>query len=237
MRNFLSAVLIALVALPSALAQSKPAGSGHWEGTLQIPDREMKIAFDLAQNAKGDWIGTLAVPEQNIRDLPLAKIVVKGTTVAFELPGIPGDPSFQGDISPDGKSIKGDLAQGGGMFPLQVKWVSEAEVKPPAKSTPITKEFEGVWEGVLTPPDGRNLRLRLTLANGSDGATGTLASLDQGGRDAPFTTITQKASQITLELKAAGITYTGELKGEEIAGTFTQGPGSLPLTLKRAAKE
>lgn len=236
MRNFLTAVLIAFLALSAALPQSKPAGSGHWEGTLQVPDREMKVAFDLAQNEKGDWIGTFAVPEQNMRDFPLAKIVVKGTSVAFELPGIPGDPSFQGDLSPDGKAIKGDFAQGGGSFPLQVKWVSEASVKLPAKSTPISKELEGAWEGVLATPDGQKLRLRVTLANGADGASGTFISLDQSGNEVPLTTITQKASQITLELKMAGITYTGELKGEEISGTFTQGPGSLPLTFKRAAK-
>ncbi len=237
MRNFLFAVLIALIALPAALPQSKPAGSGHWEGTLQVPDHDMKVAFDLAQDEKGGWIGTFAVPEQNMKDFPLGKIVVKGTSVSFELPGIPGDPSFQGDISPDGKSIKGDFAQGGGSIPMQAKWVSDANVKLPARSTPIAKEFEGAWEGVLNTPDGQKLRIRVTLANGSDGATGTFASLDQGGNEVPLTTITQKASQITLELKMAGVTYSGEIKGEEIAGTFTQGPGSLPLTFKRAAKK
>jgi hypothetical protein len=237
MRNLLLAVLIAFIALPAALPQSKPVGSGHWEGTIQVPDRELKVAFDLAQNDKGDWIGTVAVPEQNMRDFPLAKIVVKGTSVSFELPGIPGDPSFQGDISPDGKSLKGDFAQGGGTFPIQVKWVSEASVKLPARSTAVAKEFEGAWEGVLNTPDGQKLRIRVTLANGSDGASGTFASLDQGGPELPLTTITQKAAQIALELKMAGITYSGELKGEEISGTFTQGPGSLPLTFKRVAKK
>jgi hypothetical protein len=236
MRSFFAAVLIAFIALPAALPQSKPAGSGHWEGTLQVPDRELKIAVDLAQNEKGEWIGTIAVPEQNMRDFPLAKIAVKGTSVAFELPGIPGDPTFQGDLSPDGKAIKGDFAQGGGAFPMQMKWVSEANVKLPPKSTPITKEFEGAWEGVLTTPDGQKLRLRITLTNGADGATGTFASLDQGGNVVPLTAITQEASQVTFELKRAAITYTGELKGEEISGTFRQGPGSLPLTFKRAAQ-
>ncbi len=236
MRNFLTAVLAGLIALPMALPQSKPAGSGHWEGTLQAPDRELKIAIDLAQNEKGDWIGAIAVPEQNLRDFPLAKITVKGTSVAFELPGVPGDPAFQGDLSPDGKAIRGDLSQGGGTFPLQVKWVSEANVRLPARSTPIGKEFEGAWDGVLATPDGQKLRIRVKLANGPDGATGTFASLDQSGNELPFTTITQKASQLTLELKIAGITYSGELKGEQLAGTFTQGPASLPLTFRRAAK-
>jgi hypothetical protein len=236
MRSILSAVLAAFLTLPLALSQSKPAGSGHWEGTVQVPDRDLKVAIDLAQNEKGEWIGTIAVPEQNLRDLPLAKIVVKGTSVAFELPGIPGDPAFQGDLSPDGKAIKGDLAQGGGSFPMQVKWVSEASVKLPAKSTPIGKELEGVWEGVLATPDGQNLRIRVTLANGADGATGTFASLDQSGNEMPLTTIAQKDSQLTFELKMAGIGYSGELKGDRLVGTFTQGPASLPLTFKRGAK-
>ena len=107
-----------------------------------------------------------------------------------------------------------------------------------AKSTPIAKEFEGTWEGALTTPDGTKLRLRVKLANGADGtAAGTLNSLDQGGADMPLSTITQKGAAITLELNLVGGKFAGDLKGDELVGTWTQGMGSLPLTFKRAAKD
>ncbi|MGE5569465.1 MAG: hypothetical protein ACM3S5_10565 [Rhodospirillales bacterium] len=233
MRSFLITAVFVFAAIAAASFQDKPAGSGHWEGTIQVPDRELKVAVDLALNEKGEWIGTIAVPEQNMRDFPLAGIAVKGTSVAFELPGIPGAPAFQGNLSSDGKMMKGELAQGGGLFPMQLKWVSAADVKLPAKNAPIDKEFEGAWQGVLTTPNGQKLRIRITLANSAEGAKGTLASLDQSGAELPFTSITQKASEITLELKFAGIVFTGELKGEGLSGTFTQGGASMPLVFTR----
>lgn len=237
MQRLLSAILmIAFVVAPLALAQSKPAGSGHWEGTIQLPDRELKVAVDLAQNEKSEWIGDIDIPEQGAKDMPLSKAAVKGTTVSFALEGIPGDPSFEGELSPDGKAIKGNFVQGGGSFAMQLKWVSEPDVKVPAKSTAVAKEFEGTWEGTLSVPNGTQLRLRLKLANGAGGtATGVLNSLDQGGQDIPINTVTQKGSHIKLEIRLVNGSYEGDLKGDELVGSWTQGM-ALPLTFKRAAK-
>jgi hypothetical protein len=238
MKTLFSVVLIAFVAVLLAPAQSKPAGSGHWEGAIQLPDHELKIAVDLAQNDKGEWIGNIGIPEQGLKEFPLSKIAVKGASVSFVMNGIPGEPAFQGDLSPAGKAIKGSFTQGGGSLTFELKWVSEAIVKPSAKSTPIAKEFEGTWEGALVGPDGSKLRLRVKLANSADGtAAGSLNSLDQGAVEMPLSTITQKGSAITLELKMVGGTFTGDLKGDELVGTWTQGMGSLPLTFKRGAKD
>lgn len=237
MQRLLSAVLmIAFVVMPLALAQSKLAGAGHWEGAIQLPDRELTVAVDLAQNEKGEWVGDIDILQQGAKDVPLSKVAVKGASVSFALEGIPGDPSFQGDLSPDGKTIKGNFVQGGGSFAMQLKWISEPAVKVPVKSTAIAKEFEGTWEGTLSAPNGTQLRLRLKLANGADGtAAGVLNSLDQGGQDIPINTITQKGAHIKLELKLVNGSYEGDLKGDELAGNWTQGL-ALPLTFKRAAK-
>jgi hypothetical protein len=234
MQKLLSTILmIAFVVVPLALAQGKPAGSGHWEGTIQLPDRELKVAVDLAQNDKGEWIADMDIPEQNAKDVPLSKIVVKDASVSFALEGIPGDPSFTGQLSTDGKTLRGDFTQGGGSFAMVLKWVSEPDVKLPAKSTAIAKEFEGTWEGTLSAPNGQQLRLRLKLASGASGATGVLNSLDQGGQDIPINTITQKDAHIKLEVKLVNGFYEGDLKADELSGTWNQGM-PLPLTFKRA---
>ena len=238
MKSLFFALAIVALALPLASAQNKPAGTGHWEGSIQVPDHELKILIDLAQNEKGEWVGNIAIPEQALKEFPLSKIVVKGSAVSFAMNGVPGEPAFQGDLAPSSKAIKGNFTQGGGSFPFDLKWVSEPNaVKPAAKSTAVAKDMEGTWEGALETPDGRKLRLRVKLANGADGiATGTLSSLDQGAMDMPLSTITQKGSVITLELKMVGGAFNGDVKGDELVGTWTQGPGSLPLTLKRAPK-
>ena len=235
MRIFLSVVTSAVLALSIASAQSKPAGAGHWEGAIQLPDRELKIEVDLAQNPQGEWIGSFTLPDQRVKDAPLGKISVKGAAVGFAIEGIPGDPNFKGDLSPDGRTLKGEFTQGGGSLAAELKWISEPHVTLPAKSTAIAKEIEGVWEGTLAIPNGPEIRLRCKLANGANGATGTIASLDQGGVDVPLTTITQKDGKLVLEVKTIGGSFTGELKNGELAGEWTQGRGSLPLVMKRPA--
>ena len=74
----------------------------------------------------------------------------------------------------------------------------------------------------------------LTLANGPDGATGKLVSLDQNNLEMPVTTIAEEGSRLKFTISMVSGAFDGEIKGSEIAGTLTQGPLSLPLTLKRA---
>jgi hypothetical protein len=235
MKTVFFVLLIAFGTALLATAQSKPAGAGHWEGAIQVPDHELKIVVDLEQSPKGDWTGAIGIPDQALKDFPLSKVTVKGASVAFVMNGVPGDPAFDGELSASGKGIKGNFSQGGAVLTFELKWVSEPSVKEPAKSTLIAKEFEGAWEGTLSLPDGNKLRLLLKLANGAGGAAaGTLTSLDQRDVELPVSTITQKGSAITLEVSVISGKFAGDLKGDELAGTWTQGPDSLRLTFKRA---
>ena len=82
------------------------------------------------------------------------------------------------------------------------------------------------------------MRLVLKMANQPDGtATGTIVSLDGSGVEIPIA-MTQKASNVTIDVASVGASYVGVLNaaGTELAGTWTQGPATLPLTFKRAAK-
>jgi hypothetical protein len=83
------------------------------------------------------------------------------------------------------------------------------------------------------------LRAILTLSNQPDGtASGSLVTVDDG-LEIPIATITQNASSLTLDLKAVGASYSGTLNPDatELAGTYTQGSLTLPLTFRRAATE
>ncbi|MGC9969412.1 MAG: hypothetical protein ABSE56_02360 [Bryobacteraceae bacterium] len=143
----------------AAPAQSGTPGFGHWEGAIQFPDRELKIAVDLAQNGKGEWIGDIDFPEQGVDGFPLSKIVLKGASVEFTIGYVKGDPSFQGDLSPSGKAIKGSFTQGGAALTFEMKRVSEPHVKLLAESGPlaITREIVEdvpgtVWRATLRQP-------------------------------------------------------------------------------------
>jgi hypothetical protein len=228
------AAVFALFA-PVVLPQSPAAVSGHCEGAIKTPDQELAIQVDLAKNAKGDWIGTISIPPQNLKGFPLSSIEVKGNAVAFNMKGPPGDPRFEGTLAPDGKSLTGNFTQGGASLTFASKRTGEAVIEPPAKSTAVTKELEGTWEGSLDA-NGTTLRLVLKMANQPEGAAGSITSLDQGGMEIPITSITQKDSHLKLELKNVGGTFDGDLKDGALVGQWTQGPGTLPLTFKRPAK-
>jgi hypothetical protein len=232
MRRFL--ILLACFTLAiTASAQSKPPAAGHWEGVIPVPNHEMKIAVDLDLNGKGEWIGDFDFEPEGMTHFPISNIVVKGNTLKFELAGIPGDPGFDGEISPDGKILAGDFSQDGGAMSTELKWVSAAKVDLPAKSTAIAKEFEGSWESAIPAPDGQNHRAVLKLANGPDGsATGVL--LGGEGYQLPVSSIQQTGNQLKLDLRAVGAVFNGELKSGEIVGTWRAGR-EFPVTFKRAA--
>lgn len=100
------------------------------------------------------------------------------------------------------------------------------------KNPAVSKALLGTWEGTLDVK-GKMLTLALTLTNGSDGATGKLVSVDQNNFEMPVTRITEEGSHVKLVITMVSGGFEGDVKGDEIAGTWTQGPLSLPLVLTR----
>jgi hypothetical protein len=218
-----------------AFAQPAPGPAAHWEGEIQTPERELRITLDLAKNSKGEWMGSFSIPSMDIIDAPLTGISVKDTSVRFGL-GL-SSISFDGTLSQDSTGLAGTATSEKGPAPFQLKRNGEANVKLPPPSTPLSKNFEGAWEGTLDGPSGQ-LRAVLKLARASDGvATGTLISVDQGGQEFPITTITQTQNQLQFEIRVIRAKYTGMLddSGAEITGEYALPGLNLPLVFKRPA--
>jgi hypothetical protein len=228
------ACLGCLLTAATAAGQSAPAGaSGQWTGSLQPPTGEIQIVVNLAGKPGEPWKGAIDIPAQGAKGLPLWAITVKDTAVSFAIEGVPGEPRFTGKLSADGKSMSGDFSQGGGTIPFSLVRKGDAVFEVPAKSTPITKELEGSWEGTLDTGQAQ-LRLVLKLASQAGGASGVLVSVDQGGVEIPVATITQDGSTVKLIVTRVGGTYEGALKGDQMTGTWTQGGKPLPLTFTRS---
>jgi hypothetical protein len=93
---------LALLLLSASSLRAQPAvdPSGHWEGSIQIPDRELTFEVDLARNEKGELSGTINTPAQKIMGIPLRTVVVDGTSVSFNARR---DQPFKAVLSVDGK--------------------------------------------------------------------------------------------------------------------------------------
>jgi hypothetical protein len=230
--RFVVAVLAVLSFAGAAAGQQAPAApppSGHWVGSIEGPG--IGVEVDLGRQGDG-WRGTISIPIQGTKGIPLSDLAVKNTSVEFAIKGAPGDPRFKGDLSQDGKTITGTFSQGGASLPLTLAWKGEAQFEAVPKNPAVSKALLGTWEGALDI-QGKTLRLVLTLANADDGVSGKLVSLDQNNFEMPVTTIAESGSRLKLAVSMVSGGFDGEVKGDEIVGTWTQGGGSLPLTFKR----
>ena len=117
--EFLAVVVLSVVfALPLPAAPADLAG--HWDGAVVLPTMKLEIALDFAKQPDGSWTGDITIPVQKIKDMALVHIKTGEATASFEMPGIPGNPTFQGSFSADGRKISGDFTQGGQKFAFEI---------------------------------------------------------------------------------------------------------------------
>lgn len=231
----LSSLAAALVLASASWSSAQTAGNptGHWEGAIQIPNRQLTFAVDLARNAAGTWAGSLTVLNTTTADVPLTDIAVENGTVRFAA-GLPGKTSFEGTLSADANELAGTVANAQGGVPFQLTRKGDANVKVPPRSSMLTKAFEGTWQGIAEL-GGQPMRVQVTLTPGADGtAVATLANLDKGGEEIPVSTVTIQDAELKLDVRVVSGTFRGTLgAGGEIAGEWSEAAARVPLVLKR----
>ena len=230
--------LALLPAFPSS-AQITADPSGHWVGTIQAPGMEVAVEIDLIKNSKGALAGTFSQPSERIQGLPLTTVTAEGRSVRLVLKPGTGGGTFSGSLSADNTAMTGDFTtdEGGYMLAFSLTRRGEAKIAAAPKSPPIDKTLEGAWQGPLDVA-GKPMRLVVTMVNHADGtATGTVVSPDGSGVEIPIA-MTQQAASVRLDAPSIGASFAGVLDAAagEVTGAWTQGAGSLPLTLRRVAK-
>ena len=217
--------------MPSAPIVAAAGPAGHWEGKIQIPDREMAFAVDLAQDAAGAWIGSLSLRGA---DLPLADITVKDGAVRFTA-SLPGSTTFEGTLSADAAALSGKVGNAEGSVPFTLARTGAADVKLPPPSSRLSKPFEGSWEGTADR-DGKPMRVALKLTAAPVGtARATLISIDKGNLEIPVTTVIVEDTKLELQARVIGGTYRGTLGASgEITGEWIEPAARFPLTFRRS---
>jgi hypothetical protein len=224
------ACLVLLAAAP-VFAQTDP--SGHWEGTLQVPNGPNVLELDLARNGQGAWIASMGVPQQNASGLRIADLHVDGNKITCNAPDVPGRPSFELTFAA-GKLI-GTLSMQGHSLPLEMQRTGEAKVDVAPPNPAVSRQLEGDWEGTLSSPDGSlNRQVIVHFKNQPDRTVlATIDSPSQGARGLVLSGVVEKDGAVEFYLKGIGGSYKGKLNQQatEIAGEWTQRPGSAPLPL------
>lgn len=230
-RTLLAAALCCLAAALPLRAQRAADPSGHWEGTLHAPSMEVPFAVDLARNADGVFAGTLNLPAEKIKGLPLLKVSVDAADVSFFARA---DQPLRGTMSADGSTITGDFSAGGNTVPFSLTHTGDAAVAPEPTSPKVSAAIEGRWNATIAA-SGLDVHVVLTLANRADNkAVAHLVNLDQGGLRLPFV-VAQDGAVVTLTSTVVPSSFTGTIGAAgDLAGTFTQGTLSVPVTFHRA---
>lgn len=96
------------------------------------------------------------------------------------------------------------------------------------------QDLTGSWYGILEIP-GKSLRVNFHIKLASGVFSSTMDSPDQGVHGIPTEKTTISEGKLTIEAPKMGLSYraTFDKVSNQLIGTFTQGPGELPLNLTR----
>jgi hypothetical protein len=224
----LSAVSAALVAAPAA---------GHWAGTLKMENGDLGIVVDLARNPAGVWIGSMSFPGTTTVDAPIGDIAIDDKSVRFTA-RVPALATFEGNLASDAATLAGSASNADGTTSFELKRQSEANVKLPAPSSPLPKEFAGQWLSI-SESEGKTKHVGLRLSPSPDGiAQATLIAIDHGHMEIPITTVTIEGKRLRFESRAISGSFEGTLGANgEIAGEWSEKTKRVPLIFKPAPAE
>jgi len=222
-------LMIAALVISTASVACASSIVGDWQGTLKLGGAELRLVLHITESGGGGLKATFDSPDQNANGIPVTSITLKDSKVNFELESIHA--TYGGTVNADATEIKGTWTQ---MQPLPLDFKrAMAPIKTehkPAKPSDI----DGAWTGTLEA-GGQKMRVVFHITNTEDGLTATMDSPDQGANGIPVTAVTRTGSSLRLELKQIGGAFEGKISSDHsmIDGTWSQGGGSFPLSLKR----
>jgi CubicO group peptidase (beta-lactamase class C family) len=139
----------ALLAAPS-VAFAQQDASGHWTGSIKLPQIEVAIDVDLLQSA-GVWSGDITIPQQGARDQKFSAVKVEGRQITFTIPNVPGTPTFNGTLSSDGSKIEGTYTQGAVSATFALTRGADAARATDDALAGFDAEVEKAMKGLLVP--------------------------------------------------------------------------------------
>ncbi len=232
--------LLVLLATTSLTAQAKEP-AGLWKGAIETPAGQLEVSVTLTRGPSGAWAGAIDIPAQGVRAFELSGVAVEGDRIHFEMSGVPGQPTFEGELSESGDTLAGAFRQGPqtlrfslGRTAGEVGAQGTAEPAiPPAKRVP-GEGAAGEWLGALDVGPTK-LRLALHVAKKGDGSlSAILDSIDQGAK-IPVDEIVFERGTLRLALQTIGASYETKLNadGSALEGVWSQSGRQLPLTFHR----
>jgi hypothetical protein len=206
--------------------------SGRWEGTAGVPDDELTIVVDLAQQ-NGAWVGSMIIPGLGLKGTPLTDIKVEAPEVNFAVKGPLGIRMNLRLLGPPENKLAGNFEQAGNRAPATLQKTGPSQVEYAPRSTPVAKEFEGEWKGDYEML-GYTRHVSIKFANHPDGAIADFVIVGRKHNVLPVDLVTLEGDLVTVNSHETGFSFEGRLRGGKLTGAIQQGPMETPLVLERA---
>jgi len=225
-------ILIVAAALP---CRAEDVISGRWEGTARIPDDELTVVVDLAQE-NGAWVGSMIIPGLGLKGAPLTDIKVQPPAVNFAVKG-PLGIRLNLRLLDANTKLAGNFEQAGNRAPATLQKTGPPQVEYPPRNTPVAKELEGEWKGDYQML-GHTRHVSLKFTNrGADGATAEFVIVGRKHNNLPVDLVTQEGDLITVDSHDIGFSFEGRLRNGKLTGVIRQGATETPLVLERAQQQ
>ena len=227
-RQTLAAFAVALSLAGAAHAQAVQGLDGRWEGPVVTPDGTQITGVFRVTTANGVTSAVFDSPEQGAKDIP-ATVAREGETVTFAIPM--AMVTYTAKLSADGKTLTGDMAQGGGSVPVTMTQKPASAYVPPAG--PLVQGLDGRWEGSIETALG-NLPVVFRVSSSNGKTTTLLDSPTQGATDIPATA-KREAQQVTIDAPGVRGVFSATLSedGKTLAGFWDQLGQSMSLTMTK----
>ena len=205
--------------------------SGRWEGTARVPDNELNVIIDLAQQ-NGAWAGSMIIPGLGVKGTPLTDIKVESPDINFAVKG-PMGIRMNLRLLEANKKLAGNFEQAGNRAPATLQKTGPPQVEYAPRSTPVAMELEGEWKGDYEML-GYTRHVSVKFANHPDGATADFVIVGRKHNVLPVDLVTQEGDLVTVNAHEMGFSFEGRLRNGQLTGAIRQAGAETPLVLERA---
>ena len=227
--------LIGIVIFAAALAcGAEEVISGRWEGMAQIPDYELKMVIDLAEE-NGVWVGSIIIPGLDVKGAPLTDIAVRPPEVSFAVKGALG---VRLKLLLDANSrMTGDFEQAGNRALTTLNKTGPPQVERPPRNTAVARELEGEWKGDYEML-GYTRQVSIKFTNrGLEGAGAEFVIVGRKHNNLPVDLVSQEGDLVVVDSHEIGISFEGRLRNGKLTGAIRQGANETPLVLERTKQQ
>jgi hypothetical protein len=170
----------------------------------------------------GKTTTTFDSPDQGAHGMP-ATVKREGDKLTFEVPA--GQITYAATISADGKTISGNVLQGGASMPLVM---TKKAAVPPAPG-PLVAGLDGEWQGVVGP-----MTVVIRIKSDAKSTLTLLDSPDEGIKGIPAkASRTGQKVAIAIPGLSGSVNATLSADGKKLEGEWEQRGQVVPVTFEK----